>query len=78
MAITKKPTDPARPGSADAFIEGAPDAGHHAGVRRGRRRQITLTIPPELLARVDARAAELGLSRAAFITQATARALEGD
>ncbi|MCY4600818.1 MAG: ribbon-helix-helix domain-containing protein [Acidobacteria bacterium] len=79
MAITKKPE--AKPGqgtAAEAFIEGAPDSSLRPGVTRGQRRQITLTIAPELLAKVDALAKQMGQSRAAFINLAIYRAVQGE
>ena len=57
----------ARP--AEAFIGRAPDA-PRKGVVRGRKAQITLTIAPELLAKVDALASRMGQSRAALINRA--------
>jgi hypothetical protein len=73
MAITK----PKRQGSAaDAFISGAPDAGRPRGVRKGNKQQISLTITPSLLQKVDDLAAELGQSRAAIINMAIYRAVE--
>ena len=52
MVITKpktKSTD-----ATDTFISGAPDSGNQAkGVRKGNKRQISLTITPALLDRVD-------------------------
>jgi predicted transcriptional regulator len=39
-------------------------------VVRGRKEQITLTIAPELLAKVDALASRMGQSRAALINRA--------
>jgi hypothetical protein len=53
----------------EAFIGGASDAARK-GVIRGRKEQITLTIAPELLAKVDALAAKMGQSRAALINRA--------
>jgi hypothetical protein len=54
---------------AEAFIGRAPDA-PRKGVVRGRKEQITLTIAPELLAKVDALASRMGQSRAALINRA--------
>ena len=54
---------------ADAFIGSAPDA-RRKGVIRGRKEQITLTIAPELLAKVDQIASKMGQSRAALINRA--------
>ncbi|MGX2042282.1 ribbon-helix-helix domain-containing protein (plasmid) [Methylocaldum sp. MU1018] len=62
--------------AADAFISGAPDAEKPKGVRKGHKQQISLTITPSLLARVDELASELGQSRAAIINMAIYRAVE--
>lgn len=64
--------------AVDAFITGAPDAQKQQprGVMKGKRQQITLTIAPALLKKVDALAAELGQSRAAVINLAIHRAVE--
>lgn len=68
--------------AVEAFLGAAPDSQSLAespnrrGVRRGRREQITLTLPPGVLASIDARAKQLGISRAAFIVQSAVRALE--
>lgn len=57
--------------SATSFIRGAPDAGADAaGVRKGRKRQITHTIFDEMLGWVDEKAARTGVSRAAIINTA--------
>lgn len=72
MAITKPKSRP----SADTFIAGAPDAEKPKGVRRGRKQQISLTLAPELLARIDELASSLSLSRAAVITLALNRAAD--
>jgi Ribbon-helix-helix protein, copG family len=61
-AAAKKP-------DIDTFIGKAPDAGRK-GVIRGRKEQITLTIAPDLLAKVDAMASRMGQSRAALINRA--------
>lgn len=83
MAITRpvpSPKTTPSPGddaAVDAFISRAPDAPQKPrGVMKGKRQQITLTIPPALLAKVDALAAELGQSRAAVINLAIHRAVE--
>jgi len=84
MTIQRKPKP--KP-SADAFIAAAPDAGQTAerkavsyekGIAKGNKRQITLTIAPDLLRRVDEVAARTGQARAAVINMAIFRALEGD
>jgi hypothetical protein len=53
----------------DAFIGNARDA-RRTGVIRGRKEQVTLTIAPELLAKVDESAGNMGQSRAAPINRA--------
>ena len=55
--------------AVEAFIGSAPDA-RRKGVIRGRKEQITLTIAPELLAKVDEMAGRMGQSRAALINRA--------
>ena len=66
--------------AADAFISGAPDSAASApklgGVKKGNKQQISLTIAPPLLAKIDELAAELGQSRAAVINMAIYRAVE--
>jgi hypothetical protein len=52
----------------DALNSKAPDA--RKGVIRGRKEQITLTIAPDLLAKVDEIATRMGQSRAALINRA--------
>jgi hypothetical protein len=71
MAIHKAPKVQA---AEAAFIAGAPDA--RRGVAKGNKLQISMTIAPALLERIDARAAELGQSRAGLVNLALARALE--
>lgn len=67
MTITRGAT--AGKATVDAFIGAAPNAGRK-GVIRGRKEQITLTIAPELLAKVDQMAGKMGQSRAALINRA--------
>ena len=82
MAITKPiPSKSPAPSVADnaaaeAFISGAPDAPKVRGVKKGNKQQISLTIAPTLLEKVDQLAAELGQSRAAIINLAIHRAVE--
>lgn len=78
MAITRpKPKTPQATPSADAFISGAPDAEQPAkGVKKGNKQQISLTITPALLVKVDELAAKLGQSRAAVINMAIYRMVE--
>lgn len=81
MAIQRKPKSVSN-AAADAFVSGAPDAGkaspavYEKGIAKGRKRQISLTIAPDLLRQVDERAAAAGIGRAAFISMAVYRALE--
>lgn len=66
--------------AADAFISGAPDSAASApklgGVKKGNKQQISLTITPGLLAKVDELADKLGQSRAAVINMALYQAIE--
>ena len=74
MSIIKPKNNPV---NLDSFISGAPDsAAKPAGVKKGNKQQISLTIAPLLLAKIDAMAAELGQSRAAIINMAIYRAVE--
>ena len=73
-----------------AFIARAPDAGqspattaessatYEKGIPKGHKRQISLTIAPDLLRRVDEIAKRSGQGRAGIINLAIYRALEGD
>lgn len=91
MAITQRPKPASSSGNTaaqDAFISGAPDAGtaspkiqggeYEKGVKKGNKRQITLTIAPDLLERVDQVARRTGQARAAVINMAIFQAIEGD
>lgn len=65
--------------SASVFMSAAPDAQatrQVVGVMRGHKRQISLTLPPEFLPRIDAAADEMGIARAAWITMAISKALK--
>ena len=75
MTITKKPQKVVR--TPTEFIVGAPDGENvRRGVLKGKKRQITLTIMPDLLEKVDAMARRLGQSRAAVINMAVYRTVE--
>lgn len=75
MSITRKSQHVPR--SAAQFIAAAPDGDDSPrGVRKGNKRQISLTIMPDLLAKVDAIASRLGQSRAAVINMAVYRLVE--
>ncbi len=83
MAIIKRPTMPTAAPTAEQFIQGAPDATRvdepaAQGVMLGRQRQISLTLPPELLERVDEVARRLSLTRAGFMKLALTRAVEAE
>lgn len=90
MAIQRKPATVGTKSEANAaaFVDGAPDARKPAaaedagpyekGVAKGNKRQISLTIAPELLRKVDEVAKRSGQARAAVINMALYRALEGD
>jgi hypothetical protein len=80
MAITRRPGIARQASDADMFIAGAPDAAHEPIPAPTRRRKevISPSIDVDLLKRFDARAAELGLSRAAAINLAMTRFLDVD
>jgi len=67
----------------DQFIAAAPDAGAVGvkampakGVMRGNKRQITLTLSPDLLPQIDAAAIALGISRAAWVSMTISQGLK--
>ena len=67
----------------DQFIAAAPDAGAveakvmpAKGVMRGNKRQITLTLSPDLLPQIDAAAIALGISRAAWVSMTISQGLK--
>ena len=65
--------------SSPDFIAGAPDSGTATkGVKKGNKQQISLTMTPALLAKVDALAEKMGQSRAAVINMAVYRAVEAE
>jgi len=80
MAIQKKPKPQDK---TEAFLTGAPDAGaiagkdapYEKGITKGNKRQISITIAPELLRQVDERAEAMGTGRSAFISMALYKAL---
>ena len=86
MAIVKRPAHPTTPSrTAEAFIQGAPDAATAStdspasqGVMLGKQRQVSLAMPPELLAKVDEAARKLSLTRAGFMKLALTRAVEAE
>ena len=68
----------ARPAEeVDTFIESAPDAGNSdKKAPLGKAQQITLTLNPELLDKVDKTAAALSLSRSGFIKMCLSNAVK--
>jgi hypothetical protein len=86
--ITKRPKEPEdtapqerkRDESAlDAYISGAPDSGvarKAAKPPKQNKKQISLTIDPELLAMMDEKAGKLGMARAAAIVLACRQFIE--
>ncbi len=88
MAITKRPQR-STPSAVEAFIDQAPDAGSVPGTaagatekkarkltRKGNKVQIALTITEPLLERLEARAVELGQTRAGLINLAIVQLLD--
>jgi hypothetical protein len=51
---------------------------YNKGVAKGNKRQITLTMAPHLLRRVDEMAQRTGQTRAGIINLAVSRALDGE
>lgn len=86
MSIQRKPKPISAVSAEDVFISGAPDAKadvvagavYEKGIAKGNKRQISLTISPELLRKVDEVANRTGQARAAIINMAIFNALEGN
>jgi len=81
MVIQRKPRT-ASNAAADAFVGGAPDAAatvekptYDKGIQKGHKRQVSITIAPDLLRQVDERADAMGTGRSAFISMAIYKAL---
>ena len=65
--------------AAQSFIAGAPDAQPAKQVLPDEnQKQISLKLPLDLLAKIDAAAGELNLSRASWIKMQVTRALKKD
>lgn len=85
MSIVKRPLASVTK-TAEDFIQGAPDAAQTdqpvaastKGVMLGRQQQISFAMPPELLAKVDATAHKLSITRAAFMKLAITRAVQAE
>lgn len=80
-AEAEKPAAPARVDDAklDAYIAGAPDSGVAAKPSKSAKPnkvQISLTIDPELLALMDEKGDNIGMSRAAAISLACRQFIE--
>ena len=69
-----------KPASAQSFIAGAPDAqpAKKDDAPDEHQKQISLKLPRDLLAKIDAAAGELNLSRASFIKMQMTRATAKD
>jgi predicted DNA-binding protein len=82
MTVTKRPSKKSTEKSIEKFIASAPDATPAPQAKkplmRGKREQISHTIPPALLARLDKRIEATGMTRAGFINQAIAKYLDGE
>lgn len=88
MAVTKRPASttkkPATDKAVEAFIGSAPDAvptekekpTKKGGLMRGKKEQISHTMAPSVLEKVDAIAEKKGLSRAGIINLAISEYLE--
>lgn len=69
--------NPIPPKQVSNFISGAPDSSKNdKGVQVGKQTQISLAMPPNLLAKVDEAANALSLTRAGYIKMCLSRAVE--
>lgn len=85
MPITKRPNQAvtkAIGALAEEFIKAAPDGNSKAlpvvqrkRVMRGKREQISLTMPPSTLEALDVKAAQSGVTRAGLINLAVSQYL---
>lgn len=78
MAITGNPRSKKTGRKVQEFVEGAAAQGadYDKGTKKGNKRQISLTIDPELLRWLDDTAKEFGTSRAGVISTLVAKARE--
>jgi hypothetical protein len=74
MASKNIHSRPAEP--VETFIAAAPDAASSSKKTTSKAQQITLTLNPLLLDKVDAAADNLNLSRAAFIKMCLSNAVK--
>lgn len=78
MAITKpKRTEESQKIDAEQYINAAPDSAAFKQ-KASKKTQITLTIKPELLQKIDQKADRQGMSRAGLINLAIFNLLESD
>lgn len=75
MALTKAPKKPVSAGAAEKFISGAPDSPTHEAAPEAaqNKRPITITFDPALLARLDAAAKRMGISRSSALAVAVSQ-----
>lgn len=66
------------PSHAGSLISNRENTSDFSGSMRGTQAQITLTLPPALLKKVNTAAAKLSLTRAAFLKLAISRAVEAE
>ena len=67
---------PHKRGGQAIAIRNRNTSGRHRGVIRGKREQITLTMPRELLVALDVLARRMGQARASLINRAIYELLE--
>lgn len=71
--------NPIPPKAVEKFIAGAPDAAKaDKGTRTGKRVQMSLAMPSEVLDKVDTAAVRFNTSRAGYIKMTLSRAVEVD
>lgn len=63
---------------AEKFISAAPDSVEKKGVIRGKKEIITVGFSPVLLERIEQAAADVGISRAAWINLACSKLLASE
>ena len=83
MTVTKRPpAKKATEKNIEKFIASAPDATPPIQIKktlmRGKREQISHTIPPALLARLDKQVEATGMTRAGLINQAISKYLDSE
>jgi hypothetical protein len=77
MAIPKRPNIADKEKALERFVQAAPDYRPDKPIRE-KKTVISIGVRPTLLAQADERAAELGMSRAAFIALAIKHKLEDE